>query len=56
MVVKGREISKKVLQVASPSSVMLFNAKIGKHNYSFSLKHKFNLQTAASSFLLLLSN
>ena len=26
---------------------MLFNAKIGKHNYSFSLKHKFNLQTTS---------
>merc|ERR1712051_1034489 len=45
----------------SLSSVMLFNAKIGKHNYSFSLKHKFNLQTAfrspaQSSVLILHSN
>ena len=30
------------------SIVMLFNAKIGKHNYSFSLKHKFIVQTERS--------
>ena len=31
--------------------MILFNAKIGKHNYSFSLKHKFNLQTLSSAVL-----
>ena len=58
---KNRKMVDKNRVAYSLSSVMLFNAKIGKHNYSFSLKHKFNLQTAfrspaQSSFLILHSN
>lgn len=46
---KNRKMVDKNRVAYSLSSVMLFNAKIGKHNYSFSLKHKFNLQTAFRS-------